>query len=425
MIMKPEFEQKFKSAPGSSLSAAEREHMRKRLLRHMEHNPASAPARISSWQSSLAWSSYLGRAGAFAALLLLAGGGVSFAAENALPGDPLYAVKRAVNEPVQAALAVGTGAKASWSAEQAARRLAEAEQLASRGTLDAKTAQSLGADFEKSAQAAADQIAALKETRPDDAAVAAVKLSASLSAHESILGSLGDAGGASDVQATTIRVREDLAFAENGAAAGPAAAAKVAPAASFSRTDVSTGTDIEASSTNAGTTAAFRLAALQARADAAEKLNHAQNSLSAEALARAAKDLAQIDALLSRAEADLATSTDASQAADEYRRALGDAESLSVFLKAAAVLNRPALFGVDRPDASTTPTLAPSSDTQESGGRATDKKQDTVSGSGDTNASSSAATSSGSGGEGDVRSGGNASSGASRYFLSPLKFLHL
>ncbi|HEU4677573.1 MAG TPA: DUF5667 domain-containing protein [Candidatus Paceibacterota bacterium] len=70
-------------------------------------------------------------------IALLLGGGTSYAAENAIPGDLLYPVKVDINENVKSAFAVGDDAEAKLQADLARERLKEAEVLASRGTLDA------------------------------------------------------------------------------------------------------------------------------------------------------------------------------------------------------------------------------------------------------------------------------------------------
>ena len=59
-------------------------------------------------------------------LLVSAGGGVSIAAEGALPGDGLYPVKISINEKVVAAFSVSVDAAANWEARLAERRLEEA-----------------------------------------------------------------------------------------------------------------------------------------------------------------------------------------------------------------------------------------------------------------------------------------------------------
>ncbi|HEX5774940.1 MAG TPA: DUF5667 domain-containing protein, partial [Candidatus Paceibacterota bacterium] len=74
------------------------------------------------------------------ALLLISGGGVTMAAERAVPGETLYAIKTQVNEKVGAAWVNTSEERARYSARLAERRVDEAIVLADEGKLDADTA---------------------------------------------------------------------------------------------------------------------------------------------------------------------------------------------------------------------------------------------------------------------------------------------
>ena len=79
---------------------------------------------------------------AFLGILLILGtagvGGVSLAAEGALPGDLLYPVKVGVNEEVRAAVSFSAEAKTEWDARRLERRLEEAEKLAHKKEFNAE-----------------------------------------------------------------------------------------------------------------------------------------------------------------------------------------------------------------------------------------------------------------------------------------------
>lgn len=68
-------------------------------------------------------------------LVLMIGGGTSFAAQSALPGDFLYPVKVEINENVESAFAVSNKSEATLQAKLVEERLSEAEKLAVKGTL--------------------------------------------------------------------------------------------------------------------------------------------------------------------------------------------------------------------------------------------------------------------------------------------------
>lgn len=108
----------------------------------------------------------------FAAIVLsiamVMGGGVSYAAENSLPGDTLYPVKIHVNEEVRSALAVSTKKQAEVETVLAERRLEEAEQLAARGRLNATVEAALENKFRQHAENARGHIDQLEAEDSED-----------------------------------------------------------------------------------------------------------------------------------------------------------------------------------------------------------------------------------------------------------------
>lgn len=97
---------------------------------------------------------------------LLAGGGTSLAAQNAVPGELLYPIKIDVNEKVISALTIGDEAEASLHAKLAKERLEEAEDLAADGKLDAELALALGTDL-KAHSDQAERLSAKLEAEGD------------------------------------------------------------------------------------------------------------------------------------------------------------------------------------------------------------------------------------------------------------------
>ncbi|MFZ2072123.1 MAG: DUF5667 domain-containing protein [Minisyncoccia bacterium] len=75
---------------------------------------------------------------AFVILLLILGGGTSYAAENSLPGDFLYTIKVHVNENVEGFLALNPKARAKLNEKIIEKRLEEVDKLASLGKLNEK-----------------------------------------------------------------------------------------------------------------------------------------------------------------------------------------------------------------------------------------------------------------------------------------------
>ena len=127
-------------------------------------------------------------------VLLVLGGGVSFTAEQALPGDMLYGVKTAVNENVRSTIAVGTEADAKWEAQLAERRLAEAEKLSAEGKLDAEVGADLSAQFQSHAESALTMASELRANGKTQAAAEVESdVDAAIQAHAGLTNALTQA----------------------------------------------------------------------------------------------------------------------------------------------------------------------------------------------------------------------------------------
>lgn len=87
-------------------------------------------------------------------IAVFVGGGVSYAAEGALPGEVLYPIKVHVNESVRETLALSSEAKANVEADIASRRVEEAKELAVQGILSTSTVAELKVTFEDHAKKA-------------------------------------------------------------------------------------------------------------------------------------------------------------------------------------------------------------------------------------------------------------------------------
>lgn len=120
-------------------------------------------------------------------LALILGGGTSFAAERALPGDILYPAKVSINEEVRGWLAIGYESQAEWDARRAERRLEEAEKLMSEGKLDAKTEAELETRFESHVASFRENAEDLEEKQNSKSFEAYSNFEAALQAHEKVL----------------------------------------------------------------------------------------------------------------------------------------------------------------------------------------------------------------------------------------------
>ncbi|HRH93023.1 MAG TPA: DUF5667 domain-containing protein [Candidatus Peribacteria bacterium] len=191
--MNPELQSFASAAKAITLTDDEKSSIRSTIF--------SAAAKLDARRTDTAhpgffsWLSMLKGVPAMAAFLLLigVGAGVSYAAENAVPGDWLYPVKINVNEKVAATLAVSAEDQARLQAEQATRRLREAETLAANLRLDAENNAVLQAAFEAHATAVRRNIALLAASQQVAAATdIGSDFEATLQAHAAVMKRLAD-----------------------------------------------------------------------------------------------------------------------------------------------------------------------------------------------------------------------------------------
>jgi hypothetical protein len=190
--MEEDFKKIFTFIKSEKLSENERISMRNVLYSVMKENPARPMnANTARYESILSYfsSATLRPVGFAFAFVLIVGVGTSYAAESALPGDPLYAIKVGLTEPVQGALAVSPVAKAQWDTEIISRRLEEAATLAASGHLDDATRGAIEVQIAEKSESVSRNIAKLRGTDEGVVAAAAVEsdLEASLVGHERVL----------------------------------------------------------------------------------------------------------------------------------------------------------------------------------------------------------------------------------------------
>lgn len=199
--MKRFSEQLHTKAMSLTLKAAERRELRERLVAYMEYHPRQQgavskayppirsalfePYRVLSFKgfSIARWS---------VAVVLCIGIVTSYAAEDTVPGDTLYAVKVRFNEEVRSTLALNSYEKVTWETERLNRRIAEARILASTGKLTPEVERAVVVAVQKHSDNARREIAELKETDVQEAALASIQLASAL-----------------DVQAISLQVDED------------------------------------------------------------------------------------------------------------------------------------------------------------------------------------------------------------------------
>jgi len=124
----------------------------------------------------------------FLIVALATGGGVSLAAQQALPQDILYPIKININEKVRSALAFSPEAKAEIELELAEKRVEEAEQLAVEGKLNSAAQAQVKQNFDRHTSKIKEKIEQFgAEGKTELALQLASNLEASLKAHGKIL----------------------------------------------------------------------------------------------------------------------------------------------------------------------------------------------------------------------------------------------
>jgi len=178
---------------------------------------------------------------AIIAIMLIAGGGTSYAAESSVPGDFLYPVKIEVNENVKSAFAVSNEAEASLQARLAEERLEEAEELAARGELTAETSANIITRLQAHYQEAEERSEA-SEAKGDFESSATVRasLEGSFRSYADVLTDLNTRVAGNDSSSLIVNIRsyaDASARAQATATIETSVDAKVAVQSTMNRTD--------------------------------------------------------------------------------------------------------------------------------------------------------------------------------------------
>lgn len=174
------------------LSAGERRLLRERLVSYMEYHPRTLGAPHTQAAPRRAWwrvqaASFSPQhlvAASFAFLLMVS---VPIAAERAVPGDVLYPVKTRINESVRAQFADTPYEKIAFETELMERRIAEVRLLAREGKLTDKVEAQLAQTITRHADAAHEEIVALKSEDADEGAIAEITFSSALEVQSVVL----------------------------------------------------------------------------------------------------------------------------------------------------------------------------------------------------------------------------------------------
>lgn len=181
--MKRFSQQLHKESQSVELQTAERRELRERIVAYMEYHPlpnahAPAPATPIAETFRVIPFSYIARVGAALATLLLVI--VPVLAEQAVPGDKLYAIKVSFNEEVRSTLAMSPHQKIEWETELLNRRIAEARLLASEGRLTEEVEAEVAQAVKTHTENAKRGIEQLRSTDAEEASLEAIELATTL-----------------------------------------------------------------------------------------------------------------------------------------------------------------------------------------------------------------------------------------------------
>lgn len=181
-----------KQATNYRLTQSERADLRERLVSYMEYHPLPAQANNVRPASQRVYKARVVMRGVYTryfvgALSMLIFAVVPVLAEQAVPGDVLYPVKVRFNEEVRSSLALSPYAKVEWETKRLERRLAEARLLADEGKLTPELEAEVAAAVQGHSNAAQQEIATIRESDSDEAALAEISFASALEVQSEVL----------------------------------------------------------------------------------------------------------------------------------------------------------------------------------------------------------------------------------------------
>jgi len=183
------------------LKKSEQAELRERIVSYMEYHPLPVEMRTKTASSKkvstrqpllrdsfatyqVPFANIFKFGGAFAVIAILV---LPFVAEQAMPGDTLYAVKVNFNEEVRSSLTWDPYEKVEWETVRINRRIAEAKLLQDEGLLTQEAEAKVAAAVKSHADTAKAEIQSIRESDEDIATIATIELEANLSLQAQVL----------------------------------------------------------------------------------------------------------------------------------------------------------------------------------------------------------------------------------------------
>lgn len=184
------------AAASVSLSSAEKSAAFARISNFMEMHPVRSRPGVSWRLLNVLRQPFALRAlpatAVIVGVIAMSGSGLAYAAEDALPGDPLYAVKVGMTEPVREALAGSVEQQARVRLWRLERRLQEMEFLLQNDRLTDQQRSALGGHIERHTAHMNEYIAVMAEQTTDSAEELQDEYYVALDLHETAVTALAD-----------------------------------------------------------------------------------------------------------------------------------------------------------------------------------------------------------------------------------------
>lgn len=172
------------------MTAAEKRVLRERIVSYMEYHPLTTKAVATPYTAELPvafFNNKIWRSLQWAVpVVFVMVFGLSSIAEEAVPGDTLYAIKQ-VNEDLRSTMVRGSYQKVVWETELLNRRIAEARVLASEGRLTEDAEIKVAKAVQEHTENARKEIETLKGVDEDEATLAAIEFTTALSVQSTAL----------------------------------------------------------------------------------------------------------------------------------------------------------------------------------------------------------------------------------------------
>lgn len=158
------------------------------LLAYMHAHPRQFRVSLTSW---LASRFFVRAVAVMAVLVLMLTGvaGITFAAQESIPGDTLYSWKVGV-ENIQSMFISSTQSRAEFEVQRTTKRLQEVTELAVRKPTEASITQEAYQRLQDQMQVTTDEIAKVASENPQKALDTALTLQSTLQAHKDVLNHL-------------------------------------------------------------------------------------------------------------------------------------------------------------------------------------------------------------------------------------------